>query len=459
MVSFHRFRPLLPFIIGVLGFGVQACAEWNEKVLYSFQGTPDGATPAGGVALGSDGNLYGATTEGGADNCPGIAQCGTVFQLKPPAQEGGKWTETVLYVFKGKTVNDGSTPAGGVILDKAGNIYGTTGYGGAGDCVLLGGNTGCGTVWELSPPKEKGGKWTEEILYSFKSAKNGWLPQGDLTFDAAGNLYGATEFGGSEGTSCNGLFGGQCGTVFELSPPTKNGGKWTEKVLHNFAGIASGKDEGDGGQPNGGLVLDGAGAIYGTTYIGGYNCPHNSNQGCGTVFRLKPPTNSGGNWAETLVYVFKGPDGGEPAAGVVLGGNGSLYGTTKGGGADSGEGTVFEVVPDMNGTWKEQVLHSFTDGPDGGWPEAGLLLSGQGDLFGTASAGGSGGGTVFRMQRDDGKWSLNGIYSFKPSPDGFSPASGLTPDQSGSFYGTTNNGGGVKACGNPGCGTVFQLND
>jgi hypothetical protein len=175
MVSFHQFRPFLLFIVGVLGFVVQASAEWNEKALYSFQGIPDGATPAGGVALGADGNLYGATTEGGADNCPGIAQCGTVFQLTPPPQKSGAWTETVLYVFKGKTVNDGSTPAGGVILDKAGNIYGTTGYGGSGNCVLLGIITGCGTVWELSPSKGKGGKWTEKILYSFKSANNGWL--------------------------------------------------------------------------------------------------------------------------------------------------------------------------------------------------------------------------------------------------------------------------------------------
>src|SRR5271170_7477396 len=133
-----------------------ASAEWKEKVLYSFQGGTDGATPAGGVVFDKAGNLYGATTDGGSSNCPGIAQCGTVFQLLPPAEKGDSWTENQLYIFKGKNSNDGETPAGGVIFDQAGNLYGTTAYGGTGKCVLFGGRVGCGAVYVLMPPKQKG---------------------------------------------------------------------------------------------------------------------------------------------------------------------------------------------------------------------------------------------------------------------------------------------------------------
>jgi hypothetical protein len=253
----------------VLALVSDASAEWKEKVLYSFQGLPDGSVPAGGVVFDTHGNLYGATTEGGANSCPGIAQCGTVYQLTPPTTKGDAWTETVLYVFLGKNHNDGNTPAGGVLIDAAGNLYGTTAYGGGGGCILLGTNVGCGTVYELSPPAQKGGAWRETVLYSFKGDSDGQLPVGDLAFDKQGNLYGATQYGGGYG-SCNPSFYQHCGTIFKLSPPKAKGGKWTEKVLHGFK---SGKD---GANPNGGLVFDSKGAIYGTTFIGGYNCPHNS---------------------------------------------------------------------------------------------------------------------------------------------------------------------------------------
>src|SRR5579863_3712465 len=172
-----------------------ASAEWEEKVLYSFQGgTTDGALPAGGVVFDKAGNLYGATTQG-FGFCP-PAQCGSVFQLAPPAKQGDPWTETVLHVFTGNVNGDGDTPAGGLVIDSLGNLYGTTAYGGTGDCVLLGTKVGCGTVYEMTPPQTKGGKWTETVLYSFPSPKQGYLPNGNLVFDAAGNLYGATEFGG-----------------------------------------------------------------------------------------------------------------------------------------------------------------------------------------------------------------------------------------------------------------------
>ncbi len=221
-------------------------ATWSEQVLYSFQGgTSDGAAPAGGVVFDKAGNLYGALTLAGGANCSPLGyECGLVYQLSPPAQKGDPWTETILYQFQGKPANDGESPAGGVIIDSAGNLYGTTAYGGTGDCVLLGVSAGCGIVYELSPPQQKGGQWTETILYSFQSGNDGYFPWGDLTFDAKGNLYGATQYGGGKGTSCDPYFQ-YCGTVFEMSPPKKKGGSWTEKVLHSFAGMTNGKQMGD----------------------------------------------------------------------------------------------------------------------------------------------------------------------------------------------------------------------
>src|SRR6202521_4576959 len=196
---------------------IDASASWNEKVLYSFQGVPDGSLPVGAVVFDQAGNLYGATTEGGASSCVSVAQCGTVYQLAPPAKQGDPWTETVLYVFKGNASNDGASPAGGLLIDSAGNLYGTTAYGGTGNCVVLGTRMGCGTVFEISPPQQKGGKWTEAVLYSFPTPKQGFVPVGDLAFDSAGNLYGATMFGGGFGTTCNGFYQ-YCGAVFKLSP-------------------------------------------------------------------------------------------------------------------------------------------------------------------------------------------------------------------------------------------------
>jgi hypothetical protein len=185
----------LSFFMVILALGVSASAEWKEKVVYSFQGIPDGSAPIGAVVFDKQGNLYGATQDGGSSSCHSANECGTVFQLAPPITKGAPWTETVLYVFKGNASNDGTTPFGGLVIDTMGNLYGTTAYGGTGDCVLLGSKLGCGTVYELSPPAQKGGAWTETVLYSLKGGKDGYFPNGDLVFDSGGNLYGATEFG------------------------------------------------------------------------------------------------------------------------------------------------------------------------------------------------------------------------------------------------------------------------
>jgi hypothetical protein len=203
----------------------------------------------------------------------------------------------------------------------------------------MGSKLGCGTVFELSQPKQKGGGWSETVLYSFPTARQGYVPAGDLVFDSTGNLYGATIFGGGFGTTCDPFYL-YCGAVFELSPPKQKGGKWTQKVLHGF------RCGTDGAVPNGALVLDNKGAIYGTSFFGGNEsgeCNGGSGgTGCGTVFTLKPPATKGGTWTEKVLYRFHGKDGANPAAGVAFDGNGDLFGPALAGG-NGGYGLIFEL--------------------------------------------------------------------------------------------------------------------
>jgi uncharacterized repeat protein (TIGR03803 family) len=232
-----------------------------------------------------------------------------VFQLAPSA--GGGWTERVLHDFNPKS-NDGSEPYGGVIFDAAGNLYGTTVYGGPYDY---------GTVFELTPT---GGNWTEKLLHTFnKNGKDGYWPSAGLLLDAAGNLYSTTYAGGAYGF----------GTVFEMTPTAAGG--WTERSLHNFkSNVDSTKD---GASPDAGLIFDGAGDLYGTTYAGGA-------YGSGTVFELLPA--AGGRWSAKVLHMFNpgGNDGYQPQAALIFDAAGNLYGTTTRGGSH-GFGIVFEVTP------------------------------------------------------------------------------------------------------------------
>jgi hypothetical protein len=416
-----------------------AGAEWKEKVLYSFQGGSDGQTPAGGVVFDKAGNLYGVTNEGGS-TCPSPG-CGTVFQLAPPTQKGGSWTESILYGFNG---TEGSIPVGGAIIDGNGNLYGTTAYGGSGTCLLFGDNVGCGVVYELSPPTKKGGQWTYTVLYNFQGGKDGLFPWGDLVFDKNGNLYGATQFGGGKGTTCNQYFDGNCGTVFELSPPKQKGGAWKEKILHSFAGGT------DGANPNGGLIFGGHVSIYGTTFSGGGQSCH-----CyGTVFELLPPSKKAGDWTEKQLHVFAGgTDGGQPSAGVIFDAMGSLYGVAGGGNA-SGGGIVFRLTL-VSAHWKKTVLQWFSDN-DEGPPLGGLIFDSVGNLYGTTT-GGNDQGTVFRLNppKDEGRdWTLAILHTFTGIPDGIFPDAPLI-FKLGNLYGTTQRGGTGRCSG--GCGAVFEV--
>jgi len=422
-----------------------ASASWKEKVLYSFQGGADaGSVPAGGVIFDKQGNLYVATTDGGPPSCAPIGgACGTVYQLSPPAKKGDPWTATLIRMFEGKKSNDASVPTGGLILDGAGNLYGVTGYGGTGDCVLVGVPAGCGTVYELSPPAQKGGAWTETILYSFPSSKQGYLPNGSLVFDSEGNLYGATMFGGGQGTTCDPFYQ-YCGDVFKLSPPKTKGGEWTEKVLHAFKGGT------DGANPNGGLILDSEGRIYGTTSGGGGTSCQGS--GCGTVFELKPPFKTGGAWIEEILHRFTGGnDGDGPNGGLVFDAKGALYGTTIIGGPRNAFGTVFRLSPPgrPGRSWTETFLHVFStcNGRAPCEPNIGVIFDSVGDLYGVGT------NFLFRMKpplRKGYRWSFTTLYMFTGSPDGSGPV-GLIFGKTGAVYGPTVGGG---ASGN---GTVFSV--
>jgi uncharacterized repeat protein (TIGR03803 family) len=429
-----------------------------EQVLYAFKGGTDGAVPMSVLIMDSSGNLYGTTQEGGSGTCG----CGTVFELSPNSKGG--WTEIILYSFQGQGSNDGAGPSSGLIFDQAGNLYGTTSGGGALDQ---------GAVFELSP--NGGGGWTETVLYSFQGNDlgntDGAWPSGNLTLDKSKNLYGTTENGGDPDPACDAffvhIFSG-CGTVFELSP--NGSGGWTETVLYRFpAGGAEGYN------PNGGLVFDQSGNLYGTTAFGGSGpCQFTSaNSGCGTVFEVSPGVSS---WTETVLYNFLDQGDGEgPQAGAIFDGSGNLYGTAGGGTVNanctSGCGIVFEFSPNGSGGWTETILHSF-QGSDGSDPNGVLILDQSGSLYGVAGAGtgsnpnpgypGPNPGMVFELSPNgSSSWTETVLYNFQgffTNNDGANPAGGVIFDQAGHLYGNTYGGGGAgNACGNPGCGTVFEV--
>lgn len=248
----------------MLSAPAQPGESWVETVLYSFDGSNgDGIVPLGRLIQDSAGNLFGTTSGGGST---GGSRAGTVFELVAPSQSGGTWTEKVLYNFCSATnCTDGYLPEAGLILDAVGNLYGTTLYGGA-HTGTYGYGYGGGTAFRLEPPAQSGGIWSETVLYSFgESSTDGYSPAAVLTQDAEGNLYSTTVFGGANGVPNNGITQGG-GTLFKLSPPAQSGGTWTETVLYNFCAASNCTD---GYAPQGGLLEDVAGNLYGTAANGG----------------------------------------------------------------------------------------------------------------------------------------------------------------------------------------------
>jgi uncharacterized repeat protein (TIGR03803 family) len=431
-----HWRPLLGLVAAIVVMSVVVlCGEELKHVppaapsftvLHSFAGPPsDGADPYdAGLIRDATGNLYGTTYHGGSSGC---SNCGTVFKLSP---DGTETTETILHSFTGGA--DGYYPlADFLVRDAAGNLYGTTVYGGPEDS---------GVVFKLSPSR------TETVLHTFSGGADGAYPAAGLVRDAAGNLYGTTNQGGSATSTCNPPFG--CGVVFELIRCDSEPSGYEFKVLQNFEGGA------DGALPQGRLLRDAAGNLYGTTQYGGgvssSACTGYFLPGCGTVFKVSP------TGTKTILYRFPGTLDGSffPVAGLIEDAVGNLYGTTYGGVSLGCCGTVFKLSP----TATETVLHSFSfDVFTGGGehPAAGLIQDAAGNLYGTTYAGGaSDAGVVFKLSPTGSETVL---HTFTGGTDGGSPQAGLILDSSGNLYGTAALGGEFSAGCDTGCGVVFRL--
>lgn len=409
----------------------------DEKVLYSFCAQSNCADGEGPAS----GLMF--DTAGdlyGTTIYGGAYAGGVVFQLTRGADN--TWTEKVLYSFcsAGSNCQDGLEPSGNLVQDAHGNLYGATSYGGYARGSQCRGS-GCGTVFVLK--REDNGTWTENVLHKFGvDQTDGMYPVGGLVFDHAGNLYGMTTAGGTSAEDF--------GTVFELSPEPR--GKWTEKVLHSFGSA------GDGALPAAGPTIDASGNLYGTTASGGTGC---TDRNCGTVFQLTQ--SAYGNWSERIIHSFNGTDGAWPESPVFLDSTGNLYtAATQDGnvGCPYECGTVVEFTPDANGKWSEKVLRSFYQPR---YPTGGIVLDAAGNLYSTTQAGGHyrdsnktcsdiGCGTVFRLSPGtDNKWTESTVHSFGGAADGIIPISGLMFDVTGKLYGTTYSGGVT------GGGTVFEI--
>lgn len=448
---------VLAMLVMALMPGTRAAAQ-TEKVLHNFNylgPVKDAASPYGGVVVDASGNLYGMTNGGGTGLCTiyggFVVGCGTVFELSP--KTGGGWSYKILHNFS-NTGEDGYSPLGALTLDASGNLYGTTVYGGTGGCSNIFSDTGCGIVFELSP--RAGGGWTYKIIHSFRAtAPDGNYPEGNVTIDSAGNLYGTTFGGGAHGY----------GTVFAFKPNA--GGGWTESIAHSF------NDDGVDGYyssketlgfilyTGATLAVDSLGHLYGVTDWGGAN-------DYGAVFELTPST--GGGWTEAVVHNFDYLDGANPAGGLTRDGAGNLYGTTVYGGYQN-TGSVFELTP--GGTWTFTQLHYFTCCTDGDAPQGGVVLDSSGNLYGTTVWGGTGDsacgplscGVVFKLTPSTGgTWTETILETFDDiATDGANPVGGLAIDSEGHIFGTTLDGGSGTCLNYNGdpvatCGTVFAIN-
>jgi len=379
-----------------LSFSVLSSGQaGTQKLLYTFTGGEDGGQPyQAGVIFDQAGNLYGVTEYGGAYNK------GTVYQLTP--SPSGPWTENVLYSFTGGT--DGARPQGGLAIDGAGNLYGTTSDGGVP-------NVYCGTVFSLSP-SESG--WTFTILHTFTGGKDGCSPQADVMYSGLvygtaagdgcsgnGTLFWMTTSGGGYRANCfegtTGWYpGGMCGCAVGLCGTSYFGGTqqsgniWQQGMSGSYlpASLHSFSEKGKvGWAPVGDLTSQdnewaASGNVYGTTSLGGTG-------GGGAVYLLAEElTRRGWVWTISALHDFPASpeDGSSPWAGVALDAEGNVYGTTLGG-PDAG-GTVFKLTPGAKNNWTESVLYSFTGGSDGGVPTSGVVLDTAGNLYGTTSSGG-----------------------------------------------------------------------
>jgi uncharacterized repeat protein (TIGR03803 family) len=307
---------------------------WIFQDLHVFDGMP-----LDRVVFGPNGTLYGTSPSNLVSYYYGY-----IFNVTAPINVcqtvGCIWPASVIFGFGGGS--DGATPKGAaLVFDSAGNMYGTTSAGGSGN----------GTVYTVTP------SGVQSVIYAFAGTPDAATPYSGVIFDSAGNLYGVTQAGGASGN----------GAVYELSP---NGGTWTEQVIYSFTG------GNDGSNPVGGLVMDGAGDLYGTTASGGTG-------GGGTVFELSP---NGGSWSYNLLNSFSGTGNCGPWAEPAFDTSGNLYGTTLCDGA-SADGNIWELANSGNG-FTYSSLHDF-NGSDGKQPYSNVAFDTSGNLYGTTASGGA----------------------------------------------------------------------
>jgi len=363
----------------------------TETALYSFAGGNDGGFPQGGLVANAKGTMFGVTTSDGADHS------GVIFEVTK------KGVETPIYTFTGGS--DGGDPQAGLMIDSAGNLYGTT---------YMGGDTeapnGYGTVFELSPGKKR--TWDFNVLWTFSGGDDGGWPSGRLTMDANGNVYGTTTEGGT----------GVVGTVFELSPPANGNSGWTETILYNFTG------NNDGGEPMGNVLLGSDGNIYGTT--AGYGADN-----YGVVYKLTP---GNGGWSQSVIHAFEGDtDGGAPRDGLIQDGNGTLYGTTAG--FANSYGTVFSTNTDGS---DYAVLYNVTGCQycySGNGPWQTVSMDSSGNLYGTTYADGTNNnGEVFKLTPgQNNQWTATVLYAFQGGAQSNYPYSTVLIGKGNKLYGTS----------------------
>jgi len=399
----RKFLLVVPLLLLATGAGAS-----NFKVNYSFQGGLDGATPSNVVAD-TAGNLYATTFSGGAFNA------GAIVKL---TQSGGVWTNTVLYSFCSKaSCPDGWAPDRELVIDKKGNLYGITLWGGNPACQY-----GCGVAFRLHPAN---GGWKYQTIHRFDPSA-GFYPQASLTFDKAGNLFGTTSDASGLGH----------GTVFEL---TLSHGRWVHNVIYAFTEIGN-----DGSGPFSGVTIDQTGNLYGTTAYGGEH-------GAGTVYQI---TSANGIWTHKTIYSFNNDriDGQIPYSGVTVDEAGNVYGATYGGGdftgpiCGNGCGTIYQLTPSGD-AWSETVLYRFSGGADGAFPSSHVVFDQTGNIYGAATQGGSprcddgyGCGVVFELTPGGSTWSQSVLHRFTGNKDGWAPREVFFDDK-GKLHGNAAFGG------------------
>lgn len=381
------------------------------QVLYNFTGGRDGANPLGGLTAGANGNLYGTASAGanqvsGCNNSSyGNTGCGSVFEL---ARSGSGWILRPLYDFQGGT--DPSNPSLGVVFGPDGALYGAAGE------LTCSNYNACGDIFRLAPPPHICSSflcyWQETVLHSFTGRPDGSYPDSLPIFDASGNMYGLTFFGGA----------GNVGAMYEL---TKSAGGWTESVPYSFT-----QDNPDHGVywPGGQWTIDPAGNFYGTA-----SCNITLSCFFGAVFQLQPEQSG---WTLNDLFEFNGYDGYSPA-GVIRDASGNLYGATSGdglGGDDSAG--IYELSP-SNGGWNFTQLYNydrFSEDNTGN-----LIMDSAGNLYGTNSI--TGFGSVFKLSPSGSGWTFTTVYTFTGGSDGEGPGGQLVLDSAGNLYGVAWKGG------------------